>query len=735
MTKNTVPVEGLKCAVCAANVEKKVNSVQGVNTATVNFAANTLTVEFDGKKTSMEEIQKEVRSLGFDLLLDVNEEELKKKEAETRRKSRTRLIITWILAAAIVVLSHLDVNSYIVAAVALATLLYSGYGFYVSAFKQLRKGTANMDTLVTLSTFISFIFSFCITLFPNFWIRHGIEVHTYYDAVGMVLAFVMTGKFIEDRAKRSTTSAIRDLMELQPKSAFIIEDGKEREIPIYQIKKGYHISIHPGERMPIDGTVVSGTSYIDESAISGEPVPAYKEKGSRVLSGTINQKGSLIVEATQVGRETVLSRIIQTVRDAQGSKAPVQKLADRISAYFVPAVIGISILTFILWMVIGGPGDFPLAILTAASVLVIACPCALGLATPTAITVGMGKAAKEHILIKDALALENMRKVTDIVMDKTGTLTVGKPKVVNTADFNDVNEEDIKSLVAMETHSEHPYSVSITEYYKDIIKDFSPAEAVESITGRGIKSEISGTEYWAGNAVYAKTFLGDLPEETKNFTESEENRECSFIFYGKGKTLLKIFAIKDPLKETSETAVEELKKDGITLHLLTGDNKASAQAVADKLGIENVRAELLPADKEEYIKKLQAQGKTVAMVGDGINDLQALARANVSVAMRHGTDIAMDVAMVTLMTSDLRLLHKARRISALTVQHINENLLWALLYNVICIPIAAGVLYPINHALLLSPAIAGAAMALSSITVVSNSLRLKARKIDGNKTE
>lgn len=733
MTKTTVPVEGLKCAVCAMKVEKKVKTIKGVNVAAVNFAANTLTVEYDSKKISLEGIQNEVRSLGYDLLVDANEEEIRKKERLHRREMKIRLAITWVLALSLMILSmtysETALSKYIIGVIATITLAYSGRTFYVTAFKQLMKGSANMDTLVTLSTFIAYIFSVFNTVYPQFWEPYGIPARVYYDAVGMVLAFVLTGRYIEDRAKSNTTSAIKDLMGLQPKSAFIIEEGKEREIPIYKIKKGDVISIHPGERIPIDGKVISGSSYIDESTITGEPVPAYKEKDSKVMSGTFNQKGSILVEAAQVGNDTILAHIIRTVRDAQGSKAPVQKMADKVSAIFVPAVMSIAILTFILWLAIGGRTNFPYAILTAASVLVIACPCALGLATPTAITVGIGKAAKEHILIKDAIALENMCKVTDIVLDKTGTLTVGKPKVTNVLDLEEIGDDDLKVLIAMEIRSEHPYSVSITEYYKDSSEHLPTLESVESITGRGIKTLFAGSRYWAGNSSFAKFYVEKFSDMTDKFITSGQNRGCSFVYFGKEGRLLKIFAIEDPLKESSAEAVAQLKKEGITLHLLTGDNKASANTVSEKVGIENVRAEMLPAEKEDYVKNLQSKGRVVAMVGDGINDLQALAQANVSVAMRHGTDVAMDVAMITLMTSDLRLLHKAIRVSKLTVQHINQNLIWAFVYNIICIPVAAGVLYPATG-LLLNPMFAGAAMAFSSISVVLNSLRLKARKTE-----
>lgn len=729
MSKCTVPVEGLMCAVCAANVENKVKSLKNVRSASVNFSANSLTVDYDDRKISIEQIRDEVRSIGYDLLVDASQEEVEKKEISHFHKLRRQLIVTWILAIVIMVLMMIPAVPRVVLLV-LATVMiaYSGRGFYVRAFKLLRHGSANMDTLVTLSTLIAYLFSLFNTVYPEFWSRYNLETHVYYDAVGMVIAFVLTGKFIEERAKGNTTSAIKGLMGLQPKSAFIITEEGEKEIPVSDIAVGDMVSVHPGERIPVDGMVSSGNSYVDESMISGEPVPVFKQSGVKVLSGTINQRGSLVVRATQVGSETVLSQIIRMVQEAQGSKAPVQRLADRISAVFVPVVVSISFISFLLWMILGGSGSFPFAILSAASVLVIACPCALGLATPTALTVGIGKAAQNHILIKDAVAIEQMCRVTDIVLDKTGTLTEGKPAVVGMYRVGPVSDNDFAVLSAMEKKSEHPYALAVCSYYKDMDISSVDLSLFESITGRGVRCNAGDAVYWAGNRAYADSFGIKTDAVSDSFVNDEKNQGCSFIYFGRDNVLLAVYAINDPLKSTSAEAVSSLQGAGITVHLLTGDTAATASVVADRLHISHVRAGVLPQDKEDYIKSLQAEGKVVAMVGDGINDSQALARADVSVAMGHGTDIAMDVAMVTLMTSDLGLLPKAIRLSHLTVRHIRENLFWAFIYNLICIPVAAGVLYPVCG-LLLNPMYAGAAMAFSSVSVVLNSLRLKRRKI------
>lgn len=732
MSKCTVPVDGVRCAGCAAKIEKKVNTIEGVNVASVNFAANNITIDYDAKQVTLDFIRSEVKALGYDILIDMREEEVEEKERNRFARMKRRLVLTILLA---VLTAFFSMSSFVPGspyiAWGLATLLiaYSGRGFYVRAFKLLRQGSANMDTLVTLSTLIAYIFSVFNTLVPHFWSRYGLETHLYYDAVGMVIAFVMIGKYIEERAKSNTTSAIKGLMGLQPKFAFIQENGAERKIAIEKIAVGDNVIVHPGERIPVDGVVIDGTSYVDESMISGEPVPVLKENGVKVIAGTVNQKGSLVVKAASVGTDTLLAHIIRMVQDAQGSKAPVQKIADKVSAVFVPVVVGLAVLTFVIWLVAGGMESMPYALLSAASVLVIACPCALGLATPTALTVGIGKAAENHILIKDALALEELCKVTDVVVDKTGTLTVGHPSVVGVMNVETFDDFIMSVIRAMEMKSEHPYAKAIVDYYSDRTLPAAEIKDFESVTGRGVKCNVEGRTFWAGNKIFAESNgVNTDNEDVESFIFAEENRICSFLYFGEGNLLLGIYAINDRLKDNSAEAVSAIKESGLDVHLLTGDNAGSAFAVAAKLGIKFVHAGAMPQDKENYIRYLQGEGKKVAMIGDGINDSQALARADVSIAMGQGTDVAMDVAMVTLMTSDPRLLIKAIRLSKLTVKHIHENLFWAFVYNLVCIPVAAGVLYPF-FGILLNPMFAGAAMAFSSVSVVMNSLRLKMRKI------
>ena len=585
-----------------------------------------------------------------------------------------------------------------------------------------------MDTLVALSTSIAFLFSLFNTIYPQFWTDQGMEAHVYYEAAGMIIAFVLLGKLMEERAKNSTTSAIKGLMGLQPKTARKVIETEEIEVPIGQLQPNDKISVRPGEKIPVDGIVIEGNSYVDESMISGEAIPVKKQSGDRVLAGTINQRGSFILNATQVGSSTVLAQIVRMVQEAQGSKAPVQKVVDRISSIFVPIVISISIITFIVWIIIGGNHYFSYALLSAVSVLVIACPCALGLATPTALMVGIGKGAERHILIKDAFALENLCKVNCVVLDKTGTLTEGHPSVSDVLWITDSDQTSQSVLLAAEQKSEHPLAIAITEYLKG--KGVAPEEinSFESITGKGIEVVFEDSKYWVGSLSFAQTQQIQLPEKALQKTEMWSKENKSIIYYGKESSLMAIFAITDPLKPTSVQAVQTLEKRGIEVHMLTGDGNKTAQMIGETLGIKHIQAEVMPTDKETYIQNLQQKGKIVAMVGDGINDSQALARADVSIAMGKGTDIAMDVAMVTLMTSDLLLLPQAIKLSQRTVRLIHQNLFWAFIYNLIGIPLAAGVLFPVNG-LLLNPMLASAAMAFSSVSVVLNSLRLKWSKL------
>lgn len=730
-TKQTFPVLNMHCAGCANNVEKTVRKLVGVTDASVNFASNTLSVTFEADKLTAGEIRAAVLAAGYDLIIEQDHPEQRQEEEQQKRYRRLKLRVlgAWLFAIPLLLLSmvfmHVPYSNEIQLVLALPVLVLFGTPFYTGAWKQARLGRSNMDTLVALSTSIAFIFSVFNTFFPDFWYSRGLEPHVYYEAAVVIIAFVLTGKLMEERAKGNTSTAIRKLMGLQPKQARILRNGQEVDIPLEQLTLNDLVSVRPGEQIPVDGTLTQGDSYVDESMISGEPIPVEKKPGSHVLAGTINQKGSFIIRAEKVGADTVLARIIRMVQEAQGSKAPVQRIVDKVTGIFVPVVLGLSVLTFIIWMVFGGVDMLSHAMLSAVSVLVIACPCALGLATPTALMVGIGRAANNHILIKDAVALEQMRKVNAVVLDKTGTLTEGHPTVTGWlwAQPQEVHYKNI--LLAAELKSEHPLAGAIVTALEEM-EHIAPAplDSFRSITGKGIQVSYQGVEYWAGSHKLLKDFNAPLTDVLTDMLVQYESDGCSIVYFGRAGELLAIIAITDQVKATSAEAVHELRSQGIEVCMLTGDGERTASSVAARLGNIQYVSDAMPDDKEEFVRRLQLQGKTVAMVGDGINDSQALACADVSVAMGKGTDIAMDVAMVTLMTSDLLLLPKAFSLSRQTVRLIHQNLFWAFIYNLIGIPIAAGLLYP-AYGILLNPMLASAAMAFSSVSVVLNSLRLR----------
>ena len=735
ITKKAFPVLNMHCAGCANNVEKTVRKLPGIVDASVNLATNTLSVSYEADKLAPGEIRAAVLSGGYDLIIEEeNLKEERREEAQHQhyRKLKMQVVGAWVFAVPMLLLSmvfmHVPYSSEIQLLLTLAVMILFGGSFYTGAWKQAKLGRSNMDTLVALSTSIAFLFSAFNTFFPEFWYSRGLEPHVYYEASVVIIAFVLTGKLMEERAKGNTTAAIKKLMGLQPKVARVLRNGIEEEILIDQLQVDDLVVVRPGEQIPVDGVLAERDSFVDESMISGEPIPVDKKKGDKVLAGTINQRGSFIIKASQVGSETVLARIIRMVQEAQGSKAPVQRIVDRVTGIFVPVVLGIAVLTFVLWMVIGGTEYFSYAMLSAVSVLVIACPCALGLATPTALMVGIGKAASQHILIKDAVALEQMRKVNVVVLDKTGTLTEGHPTVSGWL-WAQTQEECFKNvLLAAELKSEHPLAGAIVVSLKDEEKVVpAPLESFESITGKGIKVVYEGDLFWVGSHKLLKDFDAVVTDVMADMLVQYESEGNGIIYFGRRNQLLAIIAVTDPVKSTSAEAVKELRRQGIDICMLTGDGQRTALAVAGKLGIDRFVADALPDDKEDFIRELQLQGKTVAMVGDGINDSQALALADVSIAMGKGTDIAMDVAMVTLMTSDLLLLPKAFDLSKQTVKLIHQNLFWAFIYNLIGIPIAAGILFPLNG-LLLNPMLASAAMAFSSVSVVLNSLSLGRRK-------
>ena len=734
ITKKVYPVMGMHCAACANNVEKIVKKQEGVEDASVNLAAAVLTVDFNSDVVSPEQLKDAVMKIGFDLIIDEDNSMEEQEEAEHSyyEQLQRKTVVAWIFAFPVAFMGMFFMDfpgiNWWMLVLSLPVLFYSGHAFYVNAWKQAKHFTSNMDTLVALSTSIAFLFSLFNTLYPRFWYEQGLEPHVYYEAATVIIAFVLVGKLMEEKAKGKTSMAIRKLMGLQPKTARILRDGKEEDILISELKKGDKVSVRPGERVPVDGLIVEGDTFIDESMISGEPIPVEKKLNDKVLAGTINQNGAFVMSAEKVGRETVLAQIIRMVQEAQGSKAPVQRIVDKVTAVFVPTVLAIAILTFIVWMIVGGVDDFSYAMLSAVSVLVIACPCALGLATPTALMVGIGKGAEAHILIKDAVALEQMRKVDTVVLDKTGTVTEGRPTVTGWLhDAGWVNEHK-GILYAAELKSEHPLALAIVEELKKDGNKPAIIDSFESRTGRGIVVTRGGKTYWAGSHRLLNDFGAKVSDLLKSMVEEYERSGKSLVYFGEESTLLAVIVISDKVKPTSIQAVKQMQAEGKYVVLLTGDGHLTAQNVAGEINANRFIAEALPDDKENVIKELQREGRVVAMVGDGINDSQALARADVSIAMGKGTDIAMDVAMVTLMTSDLLLLPKAFKLSRKTVRLIHQNLFWAFIYNLIGIPIAAGILFPM-YGILLNPMIASAAMACSSVSVVLNSLSLNWRKL------
>ncbi|MEG0993226.1 MAG: heavy metal translocating P-type ATPase [Bacteroidales bacterium] len=729
MVSKNLPVLEMSCASCAVNVEEHVRKLAGVKSASVNFASNTLQVEFDPKKITLQQLQQEVRSIGYDLIVE-DENAVEKQEASEQKhyhELKIKTIGAWLVAIPLMIMGmffmQIDWLKWVEMALCLPFLFYFGASFFVNAWKQLKHKKANMDTLVALSTAIAFLFSLFNTVYPEFWTHRGLEAHVYYEAAAVIIAFILLGKLLEARAKSNTSSAIRKLMGLQPKTARVVVNGEEKEVPIASIKPGDIVAVRPGEKIPVDGMVKSGYSFVDESMITGEPIPVEKKADDKVIAGTINQKGAFTLEATEVGADTLLARIIRMVQEAQGSKAPVQRIVDKVAGIFVPIVIGLAILTFIIWIIFGGVGSLSYAILSAVSVLVIACPCALGLATPTALMVGIGKGAEHHILIKDAVALEKMRSINCIVLDKTGTLTEGMPRVSDILWVVPENEHDKSILLASEQKSEHPLAEAIVTYLSDKATPY-PITSFDSITGKGIQTEVEGNLFWTGSRNLLESNHCELTEEQKEQIHTWQEAGKSVVFFGENNRLIAIIAIADMLKATTAEAIKQLKAMQIEVHMLTGDATRTAAALAETLNIEHFKAEVLPDDKEAYIMELQAAGKKVAMVGDGINDSQALARADVSIAMGKGTDIAMDIAMVTLITSDLLLLPKTFTLSKKTVRLIYQNLFWASIYNLISIPLAAGILFLVGGPLL-NPMIASGAMAFSSVSVVLNSLRLK----------
>ena len=732
VVKNSFPVMGMSCASCASSVESILNQTNGISQASVNFANHTAYIEYE-KGLSPKSFQQAIQAIGFDLILDEENAASIQDSHQQKYVKDLKIRTLWsaIFAFPIFVLGMFFMDwpfsPWISMVLSIPVLGWFGRNFFIQAWKQAKYGKANMDTLVALSTGVAFLFSLFNTLFPEFWLSRGLQPHVYYEAAVVIITFISFGKLLEEKAKASTSSAIKKLMGLQPKSLHAMIDGQEVEIPIASVKKGYEIIVRPGEQIPVDGEIISGNSYIDESMISGEAIAVEKKPGNKVFAGTINQKGSFNFISEKVGSETLLAQIILKVQEAQGSKAPVQKLVDKIAAIFVPIVIGISIMTFIVWMLVGGENAFTHALLTSVAVLVIACPCALGLATPTAIMVGIGKGAENNMLIKDAESLEIAQKVNAIVLDKTGTITEGKPTLTDILWDDGIEVKPFQSiLLAIELRSDHPLAEAVVTQLKQ--QQISPVfiQAIHNVSGKGILAkDEAGMQYLAGNKQLLLDHHIAISENLSTQALAWQEEAKTIVYFANQNKVLAILALVDKVKSTSRQAIKSIQDQAIDVYMLTGDNQQTAQAVAKQVGIKHFFAETLPDDKAKFITQLQSQGKTVAMVGDGINDSQALALADMSIAMGKGSDIAMDVAKITLISSDLNSLPKVLKLSKKTVRGIKQNLFWAFFYNIIGIPIAAGILYPING-FLLDPMIAGAAMALSSVSVVANSLRLKA---------
>lgn len=735
-TKETFQVLGMSCAVCALNVETTLGAQEGVYEAKVNFAGSTVLVDYDPQVITPVELQKAVEAAGYELVVENTEDtdQADRLQREEFLALKRKTIGAIVLAIPVFVIGmffmHMPYGNWIMLAFTIPVMAFFGRDFFVHAYMQLKHGRANMDTLVAVSTGVAFLFSLFNTIWPEYWTSRGLEAHVYYEAAAVIIALILLGRLLEAKAKFSTSTAIKKLMGLQPKTVTkILADGSEEEVPIREVAVGDVLVVKPGEKIPVDGEVTEGSSFVDESMITGESIPVEKVKGQPVYAGTINEKGSFRFRADKVGGETVLANIIRMVQEAQGSKAPVQKLVDRIAGIFVPVVMGIAVITFIVWMLIGGDLAFTHALLTSITVLVIACPCALGLATPTAIMVGIGKGAEHNILIKDAESLELMYRVNAIVLDKTGTITEGKPVVTDIHWTPGSEDERYPSiLLEIERRSEHPLADAVVQKFKEKVVNEISVSDFENQTGKGVTAKVGDKVYLVGNRALLEVSHVILDDDNEKLAVRWEGDGKTVVFFAGEGRVLALVAIADKIKESSRQAVTTLHEKGIDVYMLTGDNALTARAVADQVGIRHFKAEVMPGEKANFVEALQHEGKVVAMVGDGINDSQALAQADVSIAMGKGSDIAMDVAKVTLITSDLNVIPRAIALSHQTVRAIRQNLFWAFIYNIIGIPLAAGVLYGING-FLLNPMIAAAAMAFSSVSVVPNSLRIKWKKL------
>lgn len=744
--KKRFPVLNMSCASCASSSQNILRMQIGVVSASVNYANTEAEIEYIPSLTNPQSLKSALQAVGYDLMIEETADA--KDSLEELRKSNFQKLknqTTWAigLGVPLMIIGMFWMNSPMVQFLGksfkigdlimwiLATPIVFVFGkrFFVGAWKQLKHKSANMDTLVAMSTGIAYVFSVFNLFFPEFWHRQGIHPHVYFESAGVVIAFVLLGKVLEERAKGNTSSALKKLIGMQPKTVTVVhEGGHQMEMPVTSVQVGTVILVKPGEKIAVDGEILSGHSFVDESMISGEPMAVEKKEGDKIYAGTLNQKGSFQFKATKVGSDTLLAHIIKMVEEAQGSKAPVQKLVDKIAGIFVPAVVGISVLTLIIWIIFGGQNGFTHGLMAMITVLVIACPCALGLATPTAIMVGIGNGAEKGILIKDAESLEASQNLDTIVLDKTGTITEGNPQVNEFHWFQEAEFEK-SILYSIEKSSEHPLADAITHYLEKEFTDYEFLNSiqVENESGKGIKGKFETEYYFIGNPTFLEEQGIQLDLKVKNWIAKELNLARTVILFSNSQKIYAGISLSDKIKETSKAAISELHRMGLKVYMQTGDNKVTASAVAKEVGIDEYRSEVLPEDKLNFIQELQAKGKIVAMVGDGINDSAALAQSNVGIAMGKGSDIAVESSKMTILSNDLMKIPEAIRLSKQTVATIRQNLFWAFIYNVIGIPVAAGILYPFSG-FLLNPMWAGAAMALSSVSVVTNSLRLKYKK-------
>ena len=724
-------VSGMTCASCAVSLESYLKSQQGIREVAVNYPNQSVTVNFDGGIISVDDLKKAAKEIGYEIITGQTGENHEAMERAGQRRLRTlrkKVVFSAVFSLPVFIMSMffmgmVPYENWIMLLLTTPVIFWSGAGFFINAWKKAKHFSTNMDTLVALSTGMAYVFSVFNTVYPAFFLMHGIPPHVYYESAVIIITLILLGRYLEEKAKSKTSSAIKKLMGLQPKQVTVVRNGVEEVVSLDEVVKGDIIIVKPGDKIPVDGTVRRGESFIDESMISGEAIPVGKERGDEVFAGTINQKGGLKILAKKVGSDTLLSQIIKLVQRAQASKPPIQKLVDKIAGIFVPAVTLIALIAFGVWYFYGPEPTVTYAFLVLITVLIIACPCALGLATPTALMVGIGKGAQNGILIKDANALEVAYKTNVVVLDKTGTITEGYPEVTDVVWYDDAGLSG-SILLAIESQSGHPVAEAIVRKFKTGGTRQASVEMFESITGYGARAKYNDQWFYVGNGKLIDSHGIHLDEDMINRSAALRQQAKTVVYFADEHQVKGLIAVADKVKGSSALAIQKLKQSGIEVHMLTGDNQETAAAIAKQVRIDHYRANVLPVDKGEFVKGLQAAGKSVAMVGDGINDSHALAQADIGIAMGSGTDIAMESAGITLMHSDLQQITRAVMLSKATIKTVRQNLFWAFAYNVIAIPIAAGALYP-TFGFLLNPMIAGAAMAMSSVSVVANSLRLK----------